>query len=110
MGDGQINNPAEAEKAATEFERVFAKHQIPEDMPVLSLSSHDLKDGKIWVVKLMQKAGFVSSSSEGRRLAKEGAVRIDGEKVSGAQADVVVSDGAILQVGKRRFARLKLQD
>lgn len=101
---------AEAQNAAAEFERVFAKHQIPEDMPVLSLSSDDLKDGKIWVVTLMQKAGFVSSSSEGRRLAKQGAVRIDGERVAGAQTDITVSDGAILQVGKRRFARLKLQD
>ncbi|MHC4713846.1 MAG: tyrosine--tRNA ligase [Planctomycetota bacterium] len=100
---------ADAARAAEEaFDRVFRERQAPEDIPEVQVSRGDLEDGKIWIIRLLTTAGLAASNSEARRLVAQGGVQIDGERVKDTEAAVEVSEGMILKVGKRRFARIKL--
>jgi tyrosyl-tRNA synthetase len=90
-----------ATSAEGEFVRVFQQRQLPTDMPTVALSSPTP------VVDALVAAGLASSRSEARRLVAQGGVEIGGERVSDAQAMVPATDGLVLQVGKRRFVRVK---
>ncbi|NMB26060.1 MAG: tyrosine--tRNA ligase [Firmicutes bacterium] len=94
--------------AEAEFDRVFKENQIPEDIPEIELSLDDLEDGKIWLPRLLAQAGLVSSNGEGRRLIQQGGVRIDGEIVDDPELDWLAKSGTVVQIGKRRFARVIL--
>jgi tyrosyl-tRNA synthetase len=96
-----------AEAAEARFDRVFSQRDLPDDMPEVRLPADDLRDGRIWVVRLLSLCGFAPSNSEARRLVAQGAVRINGRRVDDPEAAVLVEDGATLQVGKRRFARIR---
>ncbi len=100
----------EAEKAAREFDKVFSQGQKPEDMKEVIIPAADLEEGKLWIVKLIAATGFVDSNSEARRLIKQGAVRLNDEKVETIDYDVPITEEMILQVGKRRFARIRRGD
>ncbi|NMB12934.1 MAG: tyrosine--tRNA ligase [Firmicutes bacterium] len=93
-------------EAEAEFDRVFKENQVPEDIPEVILTTDDLEDGKIWVVRLLVKADLATSNAEGRRLIQQGGVRIDGEIIDNVDLDWVPRANAVVQVGKRRFARV----
>jgi len=100
-----------ARRAARSFDRVFRDGKLPEDMPELRIPATELKDGRIWIVRLLRLAGYASTNAEGRRLVGQGGVRMGPDEqslqpVRDANADVEVADGTVLKVGKRRFARL----
>jgi len=97
-----------AEAAATRFEKVFVKHQVPDDAPEVKLAPGAVKDGKAWVVRLLTETGLASSKTEANRLVDQRAVELDGVLVTDPKADMPVHDGSILKVGKRRFARLRV--
>nr|WP_200806475.1 tyrosine--tRNA ligase [Selenihalanaerobacter shriftii] len=97
-----------ADKAAEEFERVFKEGENPEDMPEVKISSSELEDGQLWIVKLVAATGLVDSNSQARRMIKQGAVRIDDKKYDKINIDIDIEDGMIVRVGKRRFARIAL--
>jgi tyrosyl-tRNA synthetase len=67
-----------------------------------------IRDGVVWLPRLLAALGVSSSNAQGRRLIEQGGVRIDGELVADAAAEVPVSElrGRILQVGRRTFLRL----
>jgi tyrosyl-tRNA synthetase len=92
----------EAEKAAEDFDRVFKEKQNPEDMPV-----HVVGEPKVWIVKLLTSSGLAVSSSEARRLVSQGAVEVDGERVSDPGAQIDLTRERVLKVGKRRFLRVR---
>lgn len=104
----RFHDEAAAQRAQAHFERVFGQGEAPEDVPELAVPASDLKDGAIWIVKLLVLSGFASSNGEARRLIEQGGVRIDGEVQKDPGLDWVVQDGALLQVGKRKFARLRI--
>jgi tyrosyl-tRNA synthetase len=83
-----------------EFERVFKKKELPDD-----IAEHAVAGGKATLVQLVRDA-FGMSGGEARRLVQQGAVSIDGKKLTDPQAQVTVSGGEVLKAGKRRFARL----
>ncbi|MES9940416.1 MAG: tyrosine--tRNA ligase [Candidatus Thiodiazotropha sp. 6PLUC2] len=92
-----------AEKAHQAFVARFQKGQMPDEMP-----EHDLKpegDGYP-IANLLKDGGLVKSTSEANRMIKQGAVRIDGEKMEDQSITVKVGSTAVYQVGKRRFARI----
>jgi len=89
-----------ADKAAARFERVHQKRQLPEDMPERHLTAPEN------VVDIIAGADLARSKSQARRLVQQGAVRLDGEKITDVHADIAVEDEAVLQIGKRRFLRL----
>ncbi|HEX4305575.1 MAG TPA: tyrosine--tRNA ligase [Solirubrobacterales bacterium] len=94
------------------FDKVFVQHAVPDDIPEVDLSAY-LSDGdrEVHLPRLIAGA-FGLSSSEGRRLLAGGGVKLDGEPISGITLDVPAEllAGRVLQVGKRRFAKLSNVD
>jgi len=96
-----------AEEAEREFERMFQAHGVPDEIaePCIWLSSQE--NGPLWIVMLLVQAGLASSNSEARRLLQQGAVRVDGKRVSDPNMQLTTSETHLLQVGRRRFARIR---
>ena len=90
-----------AKEAKLEFEKVHAKSQIPTDIPEFSC------DGEVWIAKALVDCNIEPSTSQARRDIKQGAVKINQEKISDMQLQLG-SGEYILQVGKRKFAKLKV--
>lgn len=92
-----------AAESSAEFARVFSRHQIPSDIPDVTVPAE-----AIGILTLMVKAGLAASTSEARRLVQAGAVRMNDEKITDFRFEVSPQDGMILKSGKRGFAKLKL--
>ncbi|PRX42699.1 tyrosyl-tRNA synthetase [Planifilum fimeticola] len=97
-----------ADEAERHFRTVFQQGKLPEEMDEVEISPSELKEGKMWIVRLLNRLGLVNSNGEARRFIQQSAVRIDGEKVTDTDAELPVTDGMVVQVGKRRFAKVKL--
>jgi len=94
--------------AEEHFNRVIRDKGVPEDVPEVALADYlDEGNGDVHLPRLLAGA-FGLSSSEGRRLIQQGGVKLDGDPVPGSALDLAASglQGKVLQVGKRRFARL----
>ncbi|HCP62741.1 MAG TPA: tyrosine--tRNA ligase [Actinobacteria bacterium] len=106
------HGPGSGESAEAAFDHVFKEHALPEDVPGFSLPADLASEGSIWLPKLLVAAGLASSNADGRRLIEGGGVRIDGQAVSDPGTEVAVSElaGKVLQVGRRRFARIIVGD
>ena len=103
-------SPTEASAAEERFEKVFARKELPDEMPHLVLRDKDMSDGKVWVIKMLVTAGFAQSNAEARRLIQQGGVRINQEEITLDNCDVRVNSGDVLQAGKRRFAQITIED
>jgi len=86
--------------AEEHFKRVFQQRQLPEEMPEYRLSQPEM------VLDVLVGAGLVSSRSEGRRLIRQGGVRLDGQVVQTIDTAINPDREHILQVGRRRFVRI----
>lgn len=93
-----------AEKA---FDRQFKRHEAPEEVPEASIPDAAVRGDVVALPKLLAELELASSGSEARRLISQGGVRVDGEVVSGDELPRDRLTGAIVQVGKRRFIRLR---
>jgi tyrosyl-tRNA synthetase len=91
-----------ARRAEEHFTRVVREHQAPEDVPEATLPDGD----PVHLPTLLVEHFGVASTSEARRLIAQGGVRVDGEAVADLDMPRHRLDGALLQAGKRRFARL----
>jgi tyrosyl-tRNA synthetase len=94
-----------AKNALDNFVSQFAKGAVPEDMPEVKLEGG--VDG-LRIANLLKDASLVSSTSEGMRMIRQGAVKIDGEKVSDTALVIKAGAELVIQVGKRRWARVNL--
>jgi tyrosyl-tRNA synthetase len=92
--------------AQADFVARFQQGKLPEDMPEMMLS---VPKGSMGVSQLLKEAGLTSSTSEAIRLIKQGGVRLDGEKIGDPSLEIVAGGAHVLQVGKRKFARVTLQ-
>ena len=95
------------ESAAAEAERHFdtvVRREVPQDAPEVPLPG----EPEVWIVDLITRAGFAKTNGEARRFIRGGAVRLDGKQVEdeGLNLPAESLEGAVLQVGKRRYARL----
>lgn len=97
----------EAKGAEEEFDRVFRQGELPDDIPSFRLEAEDYKEGKVWIVKLLERTGLVQSRGEARRLITSGAVRIDNVKKTDPDLELKPQVGMVVQIGKRRFASLE---
>jgi tyrosyl-tRNA synthetase len=99
-GEGDV---AEAEGT---FDAVV-RREVPDDAPEVEVG----KDEEVWIVDLITRAGFAQTNGEARRFVRGGGVRLGGEVVGDEKLIVAGADldGAVLQVGKRRYARLKIR-
>ena len=96
---------AEAESARREFIARFQKGAMPDEIPDKALDS---QDGKLGIAHLLRGAGLVSSTSEAFRMIKQGAVKIDGQRVDDRGLEIEAGSTHVYQVGKRKFARVTL--
>ncbi|HVR34013.1 MAG TPA: tyrosine--tRNA ligase [Acidimicrobiia bacterium] len=92
-----------AARAEAAFDTVHKRHEIPDDIAAHQLGTDD----PVSLPGLIRDAGMAGSGGEARRLLQQGAVRVDGEIVTEVEVARATLAGAVLQVGKRRFARLK---
>ncbi|MGG4344865.1 tyrosine--tRNA ligase [Paenibacillus lautus] len=97
-----------ADAAQQHFVTVFQQKALPEDIEVYIVPEGELDEGKITLIKLLTLLGFAASNGEARRSIQQGAVKWNGEKCSETHGEIVPQDGDVVQVGKRKFARLKL--
>ena len=96
---------AAARKALENFEARFQRGAIPDEMDELELK---IEGGSYCIANLLKDAGLTASTSEAIRLINQGAVKIDGEKVSDPKLEISVNAESVYQVGKRKFARVKI--
>ena len=101
----RFHDDSAADAAKQEFISRFREGAMPEDMPELTL---DAEGGTLGIAHLLKGAGLVSSTSEAFRMIKQGAVRIDGERVEDRSLVVDAGSTNVYQVGRRRFARVSL--
>ena len=101
----RFHDNAAGEGARQEFISRFQKGAMPDEIPEMTLES---QDGQLGIAHLLKGAGLVSSTSEAFRMIKQGAVKIDGERVEDRALQVEAGSTHIYQVGKRKFARVAL--
>jgi len=92
----------EAQKAEEEFIGQFKQKEIPDDIPEVRI----FNSSPLWICRLLTDAGLVKSNGEARRMVKQGGVKLDGIKIEDDNLEVRPEGDIILQVGKRKFAKI----
>ncbi len=96
-------------RAEREFDRVFREGGAPSEVPELAIDDELVRNGKVWLPRLLSAAGLVTSNKEGRRKIEQGGVRIDGERVEDPDLEVTPEElsGSLLQMGRRAWIRIR---
>lgn len=95
-----------ARSAGAAFERLFVGRELPDDIPEAHVPAEEAPDGRIRLIRLLVVTGLAESNSEARRLISQGGVSVDGDRVHDVEAIVAARQGLVIQVGRRRFARI----
>ncbi len=99
----RFHSRAAAQQALAEFEARFRQGVLPDDMPEVTVTA---TDGSIGIAQLLKQAGLVESTSDALRMIAQGAVKLDGERVSDKALQLMVGAIVVAQVGKRKFGRV----
>ena len=99
----QFYGQSEADSAAEQFEKVFAQKQLPDEIPGFNLPAQP-----VMVKQLLLSCKLVETGGEAKRLCAQSAVTIDGQKITDSNATIAPKDGMTIQVGKRKFAKIKV--
>lgn len=100
----QFYDEAAADAAALNFEKVFAQNQVPDDMPEIEIAVE-----AITAAKLIVHCKLVASGGEAKRMVKQGGVKVNDNKVTDPNQQITPESGMVVQVGKRKFAKLKVK-
>jgi tyrosyl-tRNA synthetase len=100
----QLYSQKEADEAGGHFSKTVQKKEVPEEMPEFLVLIHPAATAMVDIPSALASTAQVNSLSEGRRLIKQGAVEIDGKKISANTAEV--RNGSVIKVGKRRFVKV----
>ena len=100
----RFHDASAARSAHENFEKMFRDKEIPDDIETVVMNRYD---AGIWLPKLMVNMGLVPSTSEGKRMIKQGAVTINSEKIF--SEDLPAGNELVIKVGKRKFKRLVLE-
>jgi tyrosyl-tRNA synthetase len=101
----RFHDAGSAIRALENFEARFQRGAMPEEMDEVELKIDGTSYG---IANVLKDAGLTESTSEANRMIKQGAVKIDGEKVSDSKLEIPVGSKHVYQVGKRKFARVKI--
>ncbi len=101
----RFHDLAAAERAQADFIARFSQGALPENIEEITVSS---QDGRIAIANLLREAGLVASTSEALRMIRQGAVKIDSEKLEDEKLLLNAGSVAVFQVGKRRVARVTI--
>jgi len=96
-------NEEAAVEAEAEFDKIFVKKEIPDEIPVFKFSNIE---SEIGILDLIVKVNFAPSKNEARRLVSQGGVYIDGRRVDDTTESIKLDNEKILKVGKRKFIKL----
>jgi tyrosyl-tRNA synthetase len=99
----RFHNEQNAESAHQDFIQRFQKNVVPDEMPEFEFV---LPGEGLMIANVLKDAGLVNSTSDAMRMIKQGAVKIDGDKVDNAKHQFTQPLQAVLQIGKRKFARI----
>jgi tyrosyl-tRNA synthetase len=99
----QFYNDATAQLAAEQFDKIFAQGQLPDDIPEIKISAKP-----IIASKLLVHCKLISSGSESKRMINQAGVSVNGSKISDPNAKITPTEGMVIQVGKRKFAKLTI--
>ncbi len=99
----RFHGAGEGARARDNFIARFQKGAMPDDIPELELTA------PLAIGNLLKEAGLVASTSEAMRMIKQGAVKIDGERVEDAKLEIAAGSSNVYQVGKRRFAKVTMK-
>ncbi|MFT6901552.1 MAG: tyrosyl-tRNA synthetase [Colwellia sp.] len=102
----RFHDKAAAEAAHQEFINRFQKGAVPDDISDIDVMA---QNGEIAITNLLKEAGLVASTSEAMRMIKQGAAKIEGEKVVDNKLMISLGSTAIYQVGKRKFAKVTVK-
>jgi len=102
----RFHNEDAAQAAHQEFINRFQKGAMPDEIDEMEIAA---PDGDIAIANLLKEAGLVASTSEAMRMIKQGAAKIEGEKITDNKLRVASGTQAIYQVGKRKFARVSVK-
>jgi tyrosyl-tRNA synthetase len=102
----RFHDRAAAERALADFEARFKQGEIPEDIPEKTIAT---EGGTVLLAYVLKQTQLTTSTSEAMRMIDQGGVRIDGEKVSDKNLSLPSGKVVVLQVGKRKFARVTLK-
>jgi len=102
------HGPDAAADAEAAFDRVFKRHEVPEEVPEVALPAELLGEGRVWLPRLLALLGMATSNGDARRLMLSGAVRLDGEQLRDPLREFEPEElsGRVLQVGRRHYVRL----
>ncbi|GIU17236.1 tyrosine--tRNA ligase [Shewanella sp. MBTL60-007] len=100
----RFHDEAAAEAAHQEFINRFQKGAIPSDIEELEIAAGE----GIAIANLLKEAGLVNSTSDAMRMIKQGAAKIDGDKIEDTRLQLTAGTSAVFQVGKRKFAKITL--
>lgn len=102
----ELHNESAAQKAQDEFQSVVQNRELPADIPVRKISSEILEDRSI--VGILVACGLASSKSEARRLVEQGAVEIDGEKITDPHQQIDLKNGTIIRAGRQKYVKIEI--
>jgi len=97
----RYHDSSAAAQAREYFETKFQRRQIPQQVPVFRIAE------PLWICELMKQLGFAASTTQARRLIAQRAVKVDGEVVTDANYRFTPGENSLLEVGKRRLARIQ---
>lgn len=101
----RFHGRAAAEGALADFEARFRQGALPEDMPEISVQA---PAGGLPIANVIKEAGLTGTTSEALRMIQQGGVKLDGEKISDKALQLTQGASVVLQIGKRKFARVKI--
>jgi tyrosyl-tRNA synthetase len=96
-----------ADDAVAAWEAQFSRREVPDDMPEVALDAED--EGGLAIPKVLAQAGLAKSTSDGRRRIEQGAVSVDGSKVSDVHAKLAKGGPYVVKAGKRAWASIKVR-
>ncbi|MDI6771095.1 MAG: tyrosine--tRNA ligase [bacterium] len=97
-----------ARSAEAAFERLFVGKELPDEIPEAYVPADEAPDGRIRLIRLLVVTGLAESNTEARRLISQGGVSVDGGRIHDVEAIVPARQGLVVQVGRRRFARITI--
>jgi tyrosyl-tRNA synthetase len=101
--------PGEGERAEARFDLVHKEHRIPDEVPEAEIPADAIREGAVWLPRLLVALELAGSNAEARRLIEQGGIRLDGEPVLDAETEIALDElrGKVLQAGRRSFIRLR---
>ncbi|MBC8208812.1 MAG: tyrosine--tRNA ligase [Desulfobulbaceae bacterium] len=99
----RFSSTEEAVRAEVNFDQVFKKGGVPDDLPEMTLEAGEA----VWLPQLLVDAELVKSTSDGRRMIKQNAVSVDGEKITDMAAKIAPEGEVLLKVGKLRYCKVQ---